>query len=147
MLKVIKGTTITEQIQSIDALINSLFERRYSLAVDLIPPQVVQELPICIKVPAGKSGTKAFSLAGKITKLTCTNLQLKKDTVISVSVISDNQSIVTRFTLPSNKIQETELIVPEGAEVDIELLPAIEGDICVGLVFTPDQLKKEGKVK
>jgi hypothetical protein len=147
MLKVIKGKTLEEQIQSIDTLINSLFERRYSLAVDLIPPQVIQELPICIKVPAGKAGIKAFPLAGKITKLTCASLQLKKDTVINVGITSDNQSIVTRFTLPSSKIQETELIVPEGAEVDIELSPAIEGDVCIGLTFTPDQLKKERKVK
>jgi hypothetical protein len=44
-------------------------------------------------------------------------------------------------------MQDTELIVPEGAEVNAELSTPIDSDVCIGLVFTPDQLKEARKVK
>jgi hypothetical protein len=147
MLKVIKGNTIPEQIQSIDSLISSLFERRYSLAVDLIPSQIPQVIPISVRVPAGKIGGKAFPVAGIITKLTCVSLLLKKETLISVTIISNNQSTTTKFSLPSNKVQDTDLLVPAGSEIDIELVEAIDGDVYVGLVFTPNEVREAKVVK
>jgi hypothetical protein len=139
-LKLIKGSTVEEQMQSIDMILDSLHTRRYSLAVDAIPAPVISNIPLSVVVVAGKVGIKALPLGGKIINVSWANPALTKDNAISVTIMHVQQTTINRLKLTkSSSMIDTDIPVLDGSDINIEILPPLDVDICIGLMLKPSK--------
>lgn len=140
-LKLIQGSTIEEQLQSIDSHLDALQTRRYSLAKDSVPAQTIPAVPLSIVIPAGKVGIKAIAMDGNISSVSCVNPINTKDTVFNATLCSAQNTTITKLSIPPGTgVLKVSLPLKAGTDIQLEILPPADIDICVGLVFTPTKL-------